>query len=282
MEVVTRGLLDLYQDLLGLSFQLEAAPSAWHPDVTLYCVRDRAAGHVVGQFYLDLYPRSEPEPGRGAWCRVRTRTCVSLQGGEVRPRRLLRPAARLPAARRLAPDVGGGHGGQLQQADCGGAVVAAARRGGDLLPRVWTRHAPALRPGPPLNGEVTEGHGAPPPDPLPLCLQADYAMFSGTHVERDFVEAPSQMLENWVWEAEPLQRMSRHYKTGKPIPAELLDKLIKSRLANTGEYKHCGSGPNGSTEPLVRTCNKKTKSSVSSRATGFQLNWDFLWLNIFH
>nr|XP_023397021.1 mitochondrial intermediate peptidase-like [Loxodonta africana] len=67
-----------------------------------------------------------------------------------------------------------------------------------------------------------------------LCSQAEFAMFSGTHVERDFVEAPSQMLENWVWEREPLLRMSRHYRTGDAAPLELLDRLIQSRQANTG------------------------------------------------
>jgi len=69
-----------------------------------------------------------------------------------------------------------------------------------------------------------------------LCSQTETSKFNGTHVERDFVEAPSQMLENWCWEEETLKMMSGHYVDNSEIPKDLIDKLIASRLANAGAF----------------------------------------------
>ncbi|PPQ65870.1 hypothetical protein CVT26_000804 [Gymnopilus dilepis] len=63
-----------------------------------------------------------------------------------------------------------------------------------------------------------------------------HGLLSKTNVARDFVEAPSQMLENWCWEPKVLEQMSSHYETKKPLSPELIDKLIKSRYVNVGLF----------------------------------------------
>lgn len=51
---------------------------------------------------------------------------------------------------------------------------------------------------------------------------------------RDYVELPSQVMENWASDPEVINMYAKHYKTGKPIPKELLDKMMNSRFFNEG------------------------------------------------
>ncbi|KAF8650117.1 hypothetical protein AX16_005354 [Volvariella volvacea WC 439] len=69
-----------------------------------------------------------------------------------------------------------------------------------------------------------------------LLSRTKYARFHGTSVARDFVEAPSQMLENWCWEPKVLEKMSSHYKTREPLSSDLIQKIIKSRYVNVGLF----------------------------------------------
>ncbi len=55
--------------------------------------------------------------------------------------------------------------------------------------------------------------------------QTRWAGLSGVRTEWDFVEAPSQMLEEWCWDASVLQRFARHHQTGEPIPAALVQRM---------------------------------------------------------
>jgi thimet oligopeptidase len=58
--------------------------------------------------------------------------------------------------------------------------------------------------------------------------------FSGANTEQDFVEAPSQNLEHWVWEPVVLDRFAAHYETGEKMPREMLDGLIAAKHLNSG------------------------------------------------
>ncbi|MDP3889216.1 MAG: M3 family metallopeptidase [bacterium] len=62
------------------------------------------------------------------------------------------------------------------------------------------------------------------------------ASFSGTSVKRDFVEMPSQMLEEWLWDKEILKKVSSHYQTGKPLSDELIDKIIALKRYDSGYF----------------------------------------------
>ncbi|MGN6553792.1 MAG: M3 family metallopeptidase [Verrucomicrobiota bacterium] len=68
-----------------------------------------------------------------------------------------------------------------------------------------------------------------------ILTRANYSRFSGTSVPRDFVEAPSQMLENWVWDKSVLDSFAADYRDpSKKIPVEILAKLKEARLATEG------------------------------------------------
>jgi len=189
MEVVTAGLMDIYQRILGLKFTKVEGGEVWHEDVEQWRVDDAETGGNIGYFYLDLYPR---DGKYGHACMM-----------------------------------------QLQP----GCLDSTDKRQKSVVVMITNFSKPTKEKPSLLDHKEVETyfhefghvmHG--------ICSMSNTSRFFGTNVERDFVEAPSQMLENWVWEEESLRLMSKHYKDGSSLPKEMLDKLVASRNANAGGF----------------------------------------------
>lgn len=67
-----------------------------------------------------------------------------------------------------------------------------------------------------------------------LLSECTYESLSGTDVATDFVELPSQIMENWASDPEVIKTYARHYETDEPIPDELIEKIKKSGTFNQG------------------------------------------------
>ncbi|CAE6716927.1 oligopeptidase A [Candidatus Nitrotoga fabula] len=184
-DKVLEGMFKLVESLFGLHVRSAPAP-LWHMTVSFYEILD-SEGRLVGQFYLDLYARSNKRGG--AWMDdaiTRRRTAVGIQT----------PVAYLNC--NFAPPVGD------RQA--------------------YFTHDEVIT----LFHEF--GHGL-----HHMLTQVEDLGVSGINgVEWDAVELPSQLMENFCWEWEVLQDLTRHVDTGKKLPRGLFDKMLAAKNFQSG------------------------------------------------
>lgn len=193
LDRVLDGMFRITSTLFGIEYKDVTDQAAsrgrplWHPDVRLFEVWDKRKNEMLGEVYLDLFPR-ENKYNHFAQFGLFPKKVWS--DGRVQ-----KPVVAL--------------------------VCNFSPPGADK---------PSLMPHDEVETFFHEfGH----------CLHSiladtKYGWFSGTAVTRDFVEAPSQMLENWVWNADVLKTFARHYRTGEPLPDELLKAMVAAKNLMSG------------------------------------------------
>ena len=180
-QVVIDGMFSLFGNLLGITVEPADIPS-WHPDVKAFAIKDKADGHLIAYFYMDLYPRE------GKYKHVMT--CEIVRGEEKEDGTWQIPFV---------------------------AIVANMNKPSATTPSLL-KHSEVVS----LFHEF--GHV------LHAALtKSKYRAFSGTNVSWDFVEAPSQLLERWAWNPQVLKKISKHYKTGAPLPDDLINKMVAAK-----------------------------------------------------
>jgi peptidyl-dipeptidase Dcp len=183
LENVKQGAFMVANKLYGLTFtELKEIPK-YHPDNSVYEVKDKDGSHL-GILYMDFYPR-ESKRG-GAWCGA-FRNQYKEKGVNIRP---------------------------VMTVVCNFSKPTA--------------NAPALLSFDEASTLFHEfGHSL-----QGLLSQVSYPSLND--LVQDYVELPSQVMENWAGDPEVLALYAKHYKTGQPIPKELVEKLEKSKYFGEG------------------------------------------------
>ncbi|MBP5409656.1 MAG: M3 family metallopeptidase [Prevotella sp.] len=196
LSKVIEGVFGLANKLYGITFKENKDIPVYHPDVKAYEVFDKD-GSYLAVFYADFHPRKGKQSG--AWM-------TEYQGQWIKTRKEKRGARNEEGGARkeenVRPHV---------------SVVMNLTKPIDEKPALLTL------------GEVETflhefGHSL-----HGMFANTRFESLSGTNVWWDFVELPSQFMENFAIEKEFLRTFAFHYQTGDPLPDELIRRIVKSR-----------------------------------------------------
>ena len=203
---VIKGVFGLATRLYGITFRENKEIPVYHKDVKAYEVFDEN-GEYLAVLYTDFHPRSNKKSG--AWM-------TSYQGQRKEESGVRSEDS---GVKNLKPQTS-----NLKETNVRPHVSLTMN-----LTKP-TKDKPALL----TLGEVSTflhefGHGL-----HEIFSQCKYETLSGTNVYWDFVELPSQFMENFALEKEFLHTFAFHYETGELLPDELTDRVIESRHFNAG------------------------------------------------
>jgi len=191
LDKVIGGVFGLATRLYGITFRENKDIPVYHPDVKAYEVFDKD-GSFLAVFYADFHPRKGKQGG--AW--------MTEYQGQWMERADVRKPFGPDNCKNVRPHV---------------SVVMNLSKPTEEKPALLTL------------GEVETflhefGHSL-----HGMFANTRFESLSGTNVWWDFVELPSQFMENFAVEKEFLRTFAFHYQTGEPLPDELIDRIVRSR-----------------------------------------------------
>ena len=191
LDKVINGVFGLATRLYGITFKENKEIPVYHPDVKAYEVFDRD-GSYLAVFYADFHPRQGKQGG--AWM-------TEYQGQWMERVDVHQPFSP-ENCKNVRPHV---------------SVVMNLTKPTDEKPALLTLSEVETF----LHEFGHSLHG--------MFANTRFESLSGTNVWWDFVELPSQFMENFAVEKEFLRTFAFHYETGEPLPDELIDRIVKSR-----------------------------------------------------
>lgn len=185
LDKIREAMFWMAGEVFNFSFSPMKNVAVFHPDVTVYEVKDKTTGKHIGVWYFDPYARDGKRSG--AWMNA-YRNQYRINGDVTT---IVSNNSNFVKGKPSEPVLISWDDAETMFHEFGHAL-----------------------------------HG--------LSSNVTYPSLSGTNVARDYVEFPSQLLEHWVSTPEVLSKFALHYQTGKPIPADLVEKIKKADKFNQG------------------------------------------------